>query len=520
MTGARRSARSAPTASVPCRPSANGPPCGRSRAAGRSRHGRHRGENIRTRLLDGIPAPGRLVPGAAALLAIALSPGAGAQGVPSEREANTRLLIDLAAGPPPATISASGLYSDIEALTPSPGLIPYSVNSPLWSDGAHKVRYLALPGLSRIEFSRDGPWRFPANTVLVKSFYLDMVRGDPSSRRIVETRLLIKAGDSDRWEGFSYRWNEAGTDAELLIPGGATRYEIADPAAPGGRAHVDYLFPASEDCGRCHTPQVGQVLGVRTAQLNGLHDYGGASAHQLETWSRLGLFSGEIGGGFEEFPRWEDPADEAAPLAARARSYLAANCANCHRPGGLRRTEIDLRYATALEAAGIVNAPPNLGVDGFDRRILLPGDGGNSVLVLRMLALDDRRMPPLASGLVDEEGVRLISRWIDALGEPTAVSGPPPAPGTPSLLSGHPNPFNASAAITWSLAREGPVDLAVHDVSGRRVRTLVSSRLGAGDHQARWDGRDDGGAPAASGVYLVRMRSGADSRALKLTLLR
>ena len=354
----------------------------------------------------------------------------------------------------------------------------------------------------------------------MKSFYLDMVRGDPSSRRIVETRLLIRAGDSDRWEGFSYRWNEAGTDAELLIPGGTGRYEIVDPAAPGGRAHVDYRFPASEDCSRCHTAQVGQVLGVRTAQLNGFHDYGGVSAHQLETWNRLGLFTEDIGGAFDELPRWEDPADDSASLAERARSYLAANCANCHRPGGLRRTEIDLRYETALEAAGIVNAPPNLGVDDFDRRILRPGDGAGSVLVLRMLALDDRRMPPLASGLVDEEGVRIVSRWIDALGEPTAVSGPLPSPDAPTLLRGHPNPFNASATITWSLAREGPVDLAVHDVTGRRVRTLVSARLAAGHHRTRWDGRDHRGAAAASGVYLVRMRSGAESRTFKLTLIR
>ena len=451
---------------------------------------------------------------------MALSPEARAQAVLEERAANTSLLVDLAAGPPPATISASGLYSDIESRTPSPGLVPFSVNSPLWSDGAHKVRYLALPGLSRIEFSRDGPWRFPPNTVIVKSFYLDLVRGDPSSRRIVETRLLIKAGDSDRWEGFSYRWNEAGTDAELLIPGGTSRYEIVDPEAPGGRSHVDYVFPATEDCSRCHTTQVGQVLGVRTAQLNGLHDYGGTTAHQLETWNRLGLFTEEIGGDFEGFPRWEDPADDSAPLAGRARSYLAANCAHCHRPGGLRRTEIDLRYETGLEATGMVNVPPNLDVDGVDRRIILPGDAGNSVLPLRMLVLDDRRMPPLASGIVDVEGLLLVSRWIDALGAPTSVSGAPAAPGEATLVAGFPNPFNASATITWSLPREGPVDLAVHDVTGRRVRTLVAARLPKGAHRIRWDGLDGRRAPAASGVYLVRLRAGKETRTLKLTLIR
>ncbi len=453
-------------------------------------------------------------------LVIGSHPEAWPQAAPQERVANTSLLVDLTAGPPPATISASGLYSDIEARTPSSGLIPFSVNSPLWSDGAHKVRYLALPGLSRIEFSRDGHWRFPPNTVLVKSFYLDMVRGDPSSRRIVETRLLIRAGESERWEGFSYRWNEAGTDAELLIPGGTGRYEIVDPEAPGGRSQVDYIFPATEDCSRCHTPQVGQVLGVRTAQLNGLHDYGGPLAHQLEVWKELGLFTEEIGGGFEGFPRWEDPADASAPLAGRARSYLAANCAHCHRPGGLRRTEIDLRYETGLAATGMVNAPPNLDVDGVDRRILLPGGAANSVLVLRMLVLDDRRMPPLASGIVDVEAVRLVSRWIDGLGAPTAISAPPAAPAAATLVSGHPNPFNASTTIICTLARGGRVDLAVHDVTGRRIRTLVSSRLAAGPHHVRWDGLDDRGAPAASGVYLVRLRTAAESRTFKLTLLR
>ena len=493
--------------------------------AGRLCHGHHRVEKIHTPVPAGIPAgaTGRLTAPPllwpAVVLVMGLCHGAWAQ--PRERVANTSLLVDLTAGPPPATISASGLYTDTEARIPSPGLVPFSVNSPLWSDGAHKVRYLALPGLSRIEFSRDGHWRFPPNTVLVKSFYLDMVRGDPSSRRIVETRLLIKAGESERWEGFSYRWNEAGTDAELLIPGGTERYEIVDPEAPGGRSHVDYIFPATEDCGRCHTPGAGFVLGVRTAQFNGPHDYGGTRAHQLQVWNDLGLFTAGAGGDFEGFPRWEDPADASAQLAGRARSYLAANCANCHLPGGLRRTEIDLRYDTPLEATGTVNAFSNLDdLDGVDRRILLPGDARNSVLVLRMLVLDDRRMPPLASGVVDAEGVRLLSRWIDALGAPTAISGPPPAPPASTLVSGHPNPFNASTTITWSLAQEGPVDLAVHDVTGRRIRTLVSSRLAAGPHHVRWDGLDERGAPAASGVYLVRLRTTAESPTFKLTLLR
>ena len=87
-------------------------------------------------------------------------------------------------------------------------------------------------------------------------------------------------------------------------------------------------------------------------------------------------------------------------------------------------------------------------------------------------------------------------------------------------MRGFPNPFNASATITWSLPREGPVDLAVHDVTGRRVRTLVAARLPKGAHRIRWDGLDGRRAPAASGVYLVRLRAGKETRTLKLTLIR
>ena len=120
-----------------------------------------------------------------------------------ERIANTSLLIDLTVEGPPKTISASGLFSNISNQTASPGLIPYSVNSPLWSDGTSKVRYMALPNHSKVKFSRNGKWAFPKNTVLVKSFYLDMIRDDPTTRRIIETRFLIKVGQTNSWQGFS-----------------------------------------------------------------------------------------------------------------------------------------------------------------------------------------------------------------------------------------------------------------------------------------------------------------------------
>jgi len=106
-------------------------------------------------------------------------------------------------------------------------------------------------------------------------------------------------------------------------------------------------------------------------------------------------------------------------------------------------------------------------------------------------------------------------------GGPTAA----PASGGPEtrLLSAAPNPFRpgeGAVALALQLAAPARVRLAVYDVAGRRLRTLLAAPLGAGEHVARWDGRDERGRPAATGVYLCRLEAGAASRALRIVLLR
>ena len=103
----------------------------------------------------------------------------------------------------PQKISESGLFTSIDSLIPAPGIIPYTVNSQLWSDGAYKTRYIALPDTSQIEFSMNSPWQFPPNGVLVKNFFLEMIKGDPASQRIIETRFLVRKENDEQWEGFS-----------------------------------------------------------------------------------------------------------------------------------------------------------------------------------------------------------------------------------------------------------------------------------------------------------------------------
>ena len=170
----------------------------------------------------------------------------------------------------PRKLSETGLFAATKRHAPAAGVIPYSVNSPLWSDGAVKDRFLALPGKTRIEYnevtypqpapgSRPG-WRFPDGTVLVKTFSLDMKQGDPSSRRRLETRILHHEripGDDDSvgtqvWHGYTYIWNDKQTDAELLDAKGLDRtLTITD--ADGTERKQTWHFPSRAECTLCHT---------------------------------------------------------------------------------------------------------------------------------------------------------------------------------------------------------------------------------------------------------------------------
>jgi uncharacterized repeat protein (TIGR03806 family) len=419
------------------------------------------------------------------------------------------------AGNIPTTISASGLYSDTAAEELAPGILPYSVNSPLWSDGTYKSRFLALPNTAQIEFSRDGHWQFPSGTVLVKNFYVQRITDDPASRQLVETRFLIKRQDEPTWDGFSYRWDEEATDA-VLLEGSSTRtLTIADPDAPGGSRELDYFFPSRAQCNLCHTPAAGYVLGVLTAQLNGTHDYGGTSDHQLRALNHVGLFTRDIGEDYAGFPRLAS-LDAAESLTTRARSYLEANCANCHQPGGNGRVNMDLRSSVALGAAGLIDVAPvldDLGIAGAAR--IAPGSPATSVLLQRMLRLDQTRMPPLATSRVDAEATAVIDAWIMSLNTSTEVGLDAGAqPPTLALYPNHPNPFNPSTAIRFTLGVPTHVRLEVYSLLGQRLMVLVDGRRDAGLHYVHLDANGLG-----SGVYLYRLAAAGYSTSRKMVLL-
>jgi uncharacterized repeat protein (TIGR03806 family) len=310
----------------------------------------------------------------------------------------------------PALLSETGLFADVATLRPAPGLVPYDVNAPLWSDGALKDRMLALPGLERIGWSRDGPWTFPTGTVLAKTFRLPLVEGDPASAVRVETRVLLRGAGG--WEGFVYRWREDETDADLIAE---AEERVLSVATPGGTAARTWRFPSRAECFQCHTEAAGRVLGLTTRQLRRTFDYGpygGVPDDQLRTWEHLGLFDRALPA-TASLPAHPDPSDESLPVAPRARAYLETNCSVCHRAGGTSPA-MDLRSTVATSAMGVVGVAPQAGDLGVAGALLVtPGDRARSVLWLRLREPGAHRMPPLATSVVDEAGSDLVGRWID-----------------------------------------------------------------------------------------------------------
>jgi uncharacterized repeat protein (TIGR03806 family) len=336
----------------------------------------------------------------------------------------------------PRKLSESGLFLSTKDLKPAAGLIPYTVNAQLWSDGAYKERYLALPGDSQIgyneiEYPQPSPgaprgWRFPDGTVLVKTFFLELEKGNPASRRRLETRLLHfqklsgteEVGDQF-WQGYTYVWNDEQTDAVLADAAGVDRkFTIKDAQAPGGQREQTWHFPSRAECIMCHTMPAKFALGVNTLQMNKDHDYGGVIANQLRTLDHLGIFTKPLPDEPEMLPRLYDYTDEKIDLPKRARSYLHANCSICHMKWGGGNAEFLLLATLPLNELGIVNTKPahgNFKID--DARLLVPGDPEHSLIYTRMKAgkLEDGRMPRVASLVVDDKGVKLIGDWIRGL---------------------------------------------------------------------------------------------------------
>ncbi|MDB5103236.1 MAG: yliI [Fibrobacteres bacterium] len=368
----------------------------------------------------------------------------------------------------PRTLSATGVYTDIKTGKMIPEAQRFEVNSPLWSDGAHKQRWVLLkPGRTVAFDEKDDYWGYPDSTVFVKQFDIDTIPGDTTSRRVWETRLLVNkmeitdpltGAKTDKWYGFSYKWNDARTEGFLV---GFTDKNDAIRIYPQGKGKPSrmkkWTFPA-EHCDRCHLSRdygsghSRSVLGFFTAQLN-RPSAANPSINQLDELFAKGVLKGSKPANWNGSARWRAIDDASASLNVRARSYFAANCSGCHgRRGNLNgaadHCDINFDYQNMNDSlfefrhrysgphgtqdslpfsypkTDLGNNPRGLGNLEIQAELIVPGYPQKSAILARAQARNTtpgdydperEQMPPWGSFEVNDPAMAVIREWIKAM---------------------------------------------------------------------------------------------------------
>ncbi len=305
-----------------------------------------------------------------------------------------RILAGAGESPPvmPARLSQTGCVDPADPKTPAPGLVPYDVNVELWSDGADKKRFVAIPDGKTLHVEDDGHIEVPEGGVLVKEFSVGGKR--------VETRLLMHHPGGE-WTGGTYEWNDEQTDAVLLD---AVK---SKPLANG----QTWTFPSPAQCFVCHTKASKMSLGLDAMQLHRDRAYGpGATTNQLAKLADIGYLDKRLDlAATTRLPELKS----SAPIEDRARAYLHANCSSCHREGGGTFAAMDLRFTQPRTAIGICRDSVFEGVP--DAKVVTPGDPSRSAIWLRMTNGAGYRMPPLGRAIVDQDAASVVEGWIRSL---------------------------------------------------------------------------------------------------------
>ncbi|HKO91295.1 MAG TPA: hypothetical protein VJU61_09095, partial [Polyangiaceae bacterium] len=294
----------------------------------------------------------------------------------------------------PARLSQAHLYRDASLRDLSRDLRAFAPAFELWSDGAEKRRWIRLPAGTAIDTAHMDSWVFPVGTELWKEF-------SEHGRRL-ETRLLTRvAEEEDGWVAVAYRWNAEGTDA-LALPEGEEDVLETGHDVPNARA-----------CMTCHAGRPERVLGFSALQLS--HAPSSEDDWTLERLAREGLLT---------VPPKAPFAIPGNPTEVAALGYLHANCGACHngaRPDRPRYYRPPPELDLWLQVAALESPAATPTYRSALGEFVLPGDPQESPLFRRFAhpSLFRRRMPPLATEVIDPNGRRLLERWIQGLAAPS-----------------------------------------------------------------------------------------------------
>lgn len=321
-------------------------------------------------------------------------------------------------------------------------VVPYDLNTALFSDYAHKLRTVWMPeGQSAVYGDED--FDYPAGTILSKTFYYPRAAGEAVLRtddhagdysgdfagsgldlnrvKLIETRLLVKRAGG--WQALPYVWNDAQTEAVLEIAGDAKRLQMKSEGDGEGSVpqSFTYVVPDTNQCAGCHADNHSnkaiRPIGPRARHLNKAFAYPGGSENQLAHWQQIGYLKGAPD--LAQVPHNVNYQDSSVSVEARARAYLDINCGHCHNPSGAADTsglmlnsgELDLRRL------GVCKPPVAAGTGSGNRLFdIVPGSPGASILNFRVESTDPgAMMPELGRSLAHEEGAALLESWIASM---------------------------------------------------------------------------------------------------------
>jgi len=324
------------------------------------------------------------------------------------------VVFDIAQVPYPKLSDYNFFDGALDNQDPVYGVLPYEPITPLFSDYAHKKRFVWMPNGVKAEYVGDSDLlNFPIGSVLIKTFFYENVQ-PANVTQIIETRLLIKK--TDGWAIADYVWNEGQNEA-FLDTSGNGGFVPLQFIENGVTKDVNYRIPANSECFTCHKSNFEVApIGMKPQSLNSDYGYADGAENQLTKWIEQGYLESNVPGDIVTVVDWTDTSKS---LDLRVRSYFDINCTSCHSDEG------HCNYRAPRFSFALTEDPANLGVcvtsdtpiPGFEgANIVTPGDPENSVLHFRLSSVEEQyRMPLLGRTLQHVEGVALIEEWINSL---------------------------------------------------------------------------------------------------------
>lgn len=317
------------------------------------------------------------------------------------------------------------------------GVVPYDLNTPLFTDYAHKLRTIWMPKGQHAAYKADETFDFPVGTIISKTFYYPRESGgkavlatydtsrnggdklDLANVRLMETRLLVRRADG--WIALPYVWNAEQTDAVLARTGEQIPLELVHDDKT--RAPLTYVVPNVNQCAACHVADIKsrqfQPIGPKARHLNRDYSYDGVNANQIDYLVRIGYLDGAPAQAAQNAPKNANWRDTAQTLDARARAYLDINCAHCHNAkGAANTTALHLNAGAPADLhLGLCKPPVAAGAGTGGRSFgIMPGRPDESIMLYRISSAEPGiMMPELGRGSVHKEGAALISDWIAAM---------------------------------------------------------------------------------------------------------